>query len=261
MFSQQMAVQAPRTAVTVRCIVFVAMIVASLALVTGVIPAQASYYGSAVSPGKNVRACADTTSRCRVVTTTTSSARMQCWRDGGVATGRYRSARWFLLELSNGQEGFVHSSFVTRQVTVPNCGSLARVRAVDWALTQFGSWQTPEAYAAYVEPGPDREWSGDCLAFARIAYENAGLGGLTAPNAIEQWNRFQGSGLARSGTLPRYGDPVFTNIAPVGHVGLYIGGKSMIGTQGTDGSYLPVTIYSMYDKYPSYLGWARLATR
>lgn len=135
-------------------------------LVLSVQPARAaSYYASTIVPGNNVRACASTADPCQVLTTTTSTGRMQCWRDGGWANGRYNSNRWFLMELSNGQEGFVHSSFVTNQTSVPNCNALPRVLAADFALDQVKSKDSlaPAAYGPMCTAWPaltrsSREW-------------------------------------------------------------------------------------------------------
>ncbi|TDW98254.1 hypothetical protein [Kribbella sp. VKM Ac-2566] len=226
------------------------------------VPASAAYYASTITPGMRVRSCVNTASAaCGQVATTTSTGRMQCWRDGSWADGNYSSNRWFLMELSNGQEGFVHSSFVTNQVSVPNCDTLVRVRAADWALGQVGRVYAPTAdlRPEFVwAPGPTGEWSGDCAKLPYLAYLHAGMSYPLA-NAIDQWQAFKNAGKARYDRFPRYGDPVFTSIAPYGHTGLYVGGQSMVGTQGVDNKYLPVQVYSMIDRYPTYLGWARHA--
>jgi hypothetical protein len=47
---------------------------------------------------------------------------MRCWVDYQWATGNYRSPRWFWGQsYHNGYWGYVHSSYVQRQVTVPRC--------------------------------------------------------------------------------------------------------------------------------------------
>jgi hypothetical protein len=239
-----------------------------LGMLIGTVPtaSAASYYASAIAPGNNVRACADTVEPCRVLTTTTSTGRMQCWRDAGWATGRYSSNRWFLMELSNGQEGFVHSSFVTNQTSVPNCNSLARVLAADFALAQVKS-RSAYAPAEYGQgalggmdwnPGPNREWSGDCAKLPYIAYKRVGVS-YPLNHAIGQWTDLA-SRRGNNAYLPRYGDPVFFAIGTYGHTGLYIGGQSMVGTQSGDWAYKPVDIYPLFNNgYGTYLGWAKVS--
>ncbi len=237
---------------------------------TAAAPAPAAsaavYFGSTIAAGNNVRACADVTEPCRVLTTTTSTGRMQCWRDGGWATGRYSSNRWFLMELSNGQEGFVHSSFVTNQTSVPNCSSLARVLAADWALAQVKAravYAPPEYGQGSMggldwRPGPDREWSGDCAKLPYLAYRRVGVN-YPLNHAIGQWNDLA-SRRGSNAYLPRYGDPVFYSIGGFGHTGLYVGGQSIVATQAGDWAYKPVEIYPMFNNgYGTYLGWAKVS--
>ena len=212
-------------------------------------PARAAaYYSSTIVPGNNVRACASTA--CIWVATTTSTGRMQCWRDGGYAVGRYGSSRWFLMELNNAQEGYVHSSFVSYQTTVPHCSSLPRVVAADWALARVGQSDAPAPY---------NKWSGYCLAFVNMAYQSAGIYRLGAYSANEQWWALQAQQLTRTG-IPRYGDPVFTSASGYGHVFIYVGGRTGLGTNGAEGANQPVGFYDMYTKYPSYRGWAKIST-
>lgn len=98
------------------------------------------------------------------------------------------------------------------------------------------------------------------MAFVNHSYRIAGYTGLGAATAIGQWNSPPAGAIKMTGPLPRYGDPVFTNIPSVGHTAIYIGGTSMIGTQGVDGSRLPIEIYSLYNKYPTYQGYLKLGS-
>jgi len=154
------------------------------------------------------------------------------------------------MELNNGQEGYVHSSFVGSQVAVPNCSSLPRVLAADWALARIGNIDAPAPYY---------KWSGWCLGFVNMAYQSAGVYKLSAPSAIDQWRTLQSQGLTRGG-IPRYGDPAFTSASASGHVFVYIGGRYGVGTQGAAGANRPIGIYDMYNAYPSYLGWGRITS-
>ena len=51
-----------------------------------------------------------------------TSFRMTCWLWGQTFTGNYRSAKWFYgQEYSRGSWGYIHSSYVLNQITVPRC--------------------------------------------------------------------------------------------------------------------------------------------
>lgn len=217
--------------------------------------AEAAVYSTQLYSGSNVRAGAST--GYPVVTLTTGRARMQCWRDAQVVSG---SPRWFLVELDNGQEGFIHSTLTvpSTQTSSPNCNDLTRVRAADWALAQLGKTYDDTGRPVTWAPGPDREWSGDCLAFVNHSYRSAGFNGYGAPTAISQWRTPPAGTVRGTGPIPRYGDSVFTSASASGHTGIYIGGTSMIGTQGVDGSRLPIAIYSMTSRYPTYLGYLKV---
>ncbi len=242
----------------------------AFSLLAAPVPALAAdYYASTVTTTNiNVRPCVNTSDgKCAPVASSggATRARMTCYRDGSWATGRYSSNRWFLVELNTpgGPEGFVHSSFIINQTGVPECGTLARVRAVDWTLTQVAQTMAPAEYGQGTwgmdwRPGPNREWSGDCAKLPFIAYRRQGMNYPLA-NAIDQWNALPSKGYASSGYYPRYGDPVFWNIAsPYGHTALYIGGDKVVGTRGMDGDWRPVEIYPI-GAYGNYLGYARFA--
>ena len=245
---------------------------AAVACITFAMPARsasaatAPYYSSVVTTASvNMRPCVNLADpHCAPIGTTGAAtrARMTCWRDGSGVTGRYFTNRWFLVELNTpgGPEGFIHASYVTSQTSVPECGTLARVRAVDWALGQVGQPFAPAEYGQGVwgmdwAPGPNREWSGDCAKLPFIAYKRQGLNYPLA-DAIRQWKALPDKRVASTGYLPRFGDPVFWDIArPWGHTALSVGGNKVVGTRGVDGNRRPVEIYPISD-YSSYLGYA-----
>jgi hypothetical protein len=248
-------------------VVMLTTILLAVAGLSAVPTANAAEYYSSTLTGTNVnvRPCVNTaSSTCNPVATSGSATRvrMTCWRDGSSATGNYTSVRWFLAELNTagGPEGFIHSSFVTNQTEVPECGTLARVRAADWALGQVGQTRAPgEFNGMNWAPGPVGEWSGDCAKLVYLAYTRAGVGSYPLKNAIEQWNALPNKSAASRGYLPRYGDPVFWNIArPYGHTAIYVGGTRAVGTQGLDHDNLPVAIYDL-NRYANYLGYAKAA--
>jgi hypothetical protein len=216
-----------------------------------------------VAAGVNLRPCVDLSNgNCAPVGTTGNAGvtRMRCYRDGAWATGNYRSNRWFLLLLTDGREGYVHSSFVGNQVLTPNCSTLPYVRAADFAISQIGNLYAPSNLAGnYTDwsPGPFAEWSGDCAKLTHMSFYYGANTSYARGNAIDQYHFYKNSGIVYGG-LPRYGDPVFYNIAaPYGHTAIYIGGTTIVSTQGMDGDHRPVARRDI-NSFGNYLGWARV---
>jgi hypothetical protein len=201
-----------------------------------------------VTPNVNLRPCVDTGNpNCSPVGTSGSSGawKMRCWRDGSWATGNYRSNRWFLIVLNDGREGFVHSSFVGNQTATPNCNELPYVRAADWAIARIGQYTQPNGVG----------WSGYCATFTHNAFTQGAGVAYEPGNAIDQYWKYRNRGMIRGG-LPRFGDPVFYDIArPYGHTAIYIGGTTVVTTQGLEGANLPVARRDLYS-FSNYLGWA-----
>jgi hypothetical protein len=88
----------------------------------GAAPASAagSYIGSN-SGGAWVRTCASMSCFQKTWLTNGTPVTMQCWLDGqwvNPPNSDYGSARWFRI---SGYEGYVHSSLVERQTSVPHC--------------------------------------------------------------------------------------------------------------------------------------------
>lgn len=220
---------------------------------------------ASVSTGVNIRPCVDLSrSVCASVGTTGSTTvkAIRCYRDGSWATGAYASNRWFLVYLGDGREGYVHSSFVAGQYATPACTTLAYVRAADKALSYID--QVPDAAYAPADiatrytdwaPGPYAEWSGDCAKLTHSAYRYGAGVTFATGNAIDQYNSYRTAGKILGG-IPRYGAPVYYNIAaPYGHTAIYVGGTTIVTTQGFDNNRQPVIRKGLYD-YANYLGWA-----
>ncbi len=81
-------------------------------------PDHQSHTHSDYSDSVNVRSCADTGCGVTAVLYNDSGVYMQCYADGGSATGNYTSSRWFWVYYGSGS-GWVHSSLVDDQATVP----------------------------------------------------------------------------------------------------------------------------------------------
>lgn len=219
---------------------------------------------TAVTSGVNIRPCTNLgRSVCAPVGVTNGSgvAAMRCWRDESWATGAYSSNRWFLLYLTDGREGYVHSSFVSGQYGVPNCNSLAYVRAADRALTYYqqvyANRSLADAYGTGWRPGPHGEWSGDCAKLTHSAYAYGAGVGYYLHDAIQQYYYYRNARVIYGG-IPRYGAPVFYNTGDRwGHTALYIGGTTVISTQGYDHAAKPVERRDI-NSFRTYLGWARI---
>lgn len=90
-------------------------------------PAEASAAPASVissnSGGANLRECADSACRSFGYLRNGTTVYMQCWVDGGQATGNYSSPRWFsvLTPALGAAGGYVHSSLVANQIGVPHC--------------------------------------------------------------------------------------------------------------------------------------------
>ncbi len=222
-------------------------IAVALFLGIGVVAAPAAS-AATVTPNVSLRPCVNVSnSNCAPVGTTSGSGvyKIRCWRDGSWATGRYASNRWFLLSLSDGREGYVHSSFVGGQYSTPNCGELPYVRAADWAIARIGQVSQTNGVG----------WSGYCATFTHNAFTQGAGVSYVAADAINQYWAYRNRGMIHGG-WPRYGDPVFYNIAtPYGHTAIYIGGNMVVTTQGLEGANLPIARREL-NSFGSYLGWA-----
>jgi hypothetical protein len=245
------------------------LLIMCLMLVVTVLGIQAGTISSAsaatVTSGVNIRPCVNLANPvCNPVGTTSSTgvSTIRCWRDGSTATGAYTSNRWFLVYLADGREGYVHSSFVGGQYVTPNCSNLAYVRAADQALSYVGQVYANSTIASMYAasdwaPGPYGEWSGDCAKLTHSSYVYGAGVAYETGNAIVQYQKYRNKGQIYGG-LPRYGAPVFYNIAaPYGHTAIYVGGTTIVSTQGMDNARLQVARRDIYS-FGNYLGWARI---
>jgi hypothetical protein len=239
-----------------------AAVLTALLVAGGALVAQPASAATMNGSNVNLRACVNLGNPvCATPVGTTGNAgivKMRCWRDGSWVTGNYSSNRWFLVMLTDQREGYVHSSFVTNQQSVPECTTLSYVRAADFAIAQVGQSRASNAIASSYSasdwaPGPFGEWSGDCAKFTGSSYRSTGTG-YPSGNAISQYQQFRTAGKILQG-IPRYGSPVFYNITTYGHTAIYIGGTSIASTQKLDGADLPVAVQDI-NTYGNYLGYA-----
>ncbi len=117
--------------------------------------------------------------------------------------------------------------------------------APDYVANKYNDWV----------PGPYAEWSGDCAKLAHYGFAYAAGHPFATGDAIQMYQTYKNAGKIYGG-LPRYGDPVFYNIAaPYGHVAIYVGGTTIVSTQGMDNAYQPVARRDI-NSFGNYLGWA-----
>jgi len=95
----------------------------SPAFAAAVWPSHSSYTNSYYTSYSNVRTCASTACAVSAVLYNTSTVWMECYADGGWATGNYSSNRWFWVWYGSGG-GWVHSSLVFNQASVPRASSI-----------------------------------------------------------------------------------------------------------------------------------------
>jgi hypothetical protein len=185
--------------------------------------------------------------------------RMVCYKDEAQSfTGVYGSKRWFYVQVqASGWYGYVHSSFVQQQTPrTPNCDSKPDLVAAQWAATTYNQVEMNPSenvwnQAAW-QPGPFREWSGDCPKLVVRAWQYAGRS-VPGADARNIFTHYQRRGAIRQGTPPR-GAVVFWSRGSSGHTAVSLGNGYAIGTVGEDRERKPVGFYPTAT--PDYLGWA-----
>lgn len=168
------------------------------------------------------------------------NVRMNCWIDDSYVAG---SARWFYVTTSTGVKGFVHSSRVGKQETIPNCKDQRGVIAARRAAMQLGELK-PNEVEKLGNTNMDR-WSGWCYVFVRAAHVlSHGTSPLTtsAGTALGAYQEYDRRGLV-SKTLDAnaisVGSLVFWTNVPGGHAAIYVGNGFVASTQGGRSDYKP----------------------
>jgi hypothetical protein len=105
-----------------------AVIIAIAAPIIAASPAQAippDSYISSNSGGANMRTCPNTGCGSVAYLGNGTAVIMDCWVDAQSVSppqSNYTSARWFHVSLHyDNRNGYVHSSLVTKQTSVPHC--------------------------------------------------------------------------------------------------------------------------------------------
>lgn len=201
-----------------------------------VAPADAST-ASQIGSGKARRYCIDTAKPgCQSVGTwAAGSINMICWKDAPQsATGAYPSRRYFYATQGS-RKGWVHSSWVTRQKTVPNCSTHKGVSKASWAAARIGEVNASPTVAAYLGWQSDPRWSGGCAGFGRASFRfGYGADPRFAGNAYPKFRSYQSVGKARAMVAdPPVGSSLFWSApSPHGHEAVYLGNGVVATTWG-----------------------------
>ncbi len=223
------------------------------------VPSSGPYINSAAG----YRYCTNTAlAGCKVRGTIAqnAAATMHCWIDQSSVTERYTSARWFYVT-AGGVRGFVHSSRVERQASVPNCSTHTGISVSRWAAAQEGQTAAP-ALARTIDGGT-WNWSGWCYVFAATAYK-----------ATVAWTPITGTGSAKNAAIwyrdrgrlntdlthskINIGSIIFWTSGTYGHAAIYLGQGMVASTRG-DGvtagqTALPIAVTAM-STFGTPAGW------
>lgn len=188
---------------------------------------------------------------------------MYCYTDDSYAVGAYRSNRWFYVT-GGGKQGYVHSSRVNDQATVPNCSTNRGVRVSRWAATRVGVTGITGAERRRLGVS-ELYWTGNCALFARASHvmPSPSVEPRFRGNAIDMYRSYEAADLVQGGS-PRYaGSLVFypESVAPpYGHVAVYLGNGMVATTRGGVGDPPTMnTLSSVNFLGVSPLGWVRAA--
>lgn len=199
--------------------------------------------------------CVANTTACKTklgTLTKGTSVSMRCWYKGRTDVGTYSTDMWFLVRRSDNYEAFVHASRIPApgqpggQTNVGWCGNSIRVKAGLAAMARLGQvspsagdvkaggWTLTGPTSNGDAFGPYGDWAGDCVKFARTAYNAAGKP-LVRGNAWPVFNNYYSSDYAARGTdrMPLYGSLVGWNWSP-GHIAVAVGGSFVATTIGRD---------------------------
>lgn len=184
---------------------------------------------------------------------------MVCWIDDSWATGEYSSNRWFYVAAAP-KKGFIHSSKVTDQVSVPNCGTHGGVSSSRWAAMHIGQTRPSQAEASGLGIN-DNMWSGWCAAFVTGAYRYGfDVNPTFLGNARPRYYSYLNAGLMQpwSAADPFVGSLVFwPNVSsPYGHVAIYVGNGQVVSTQGMSDPSKPVARLSV-TTWGTPAGWVK----
>lgn len=164
--------------------------------------------------------------------------RMNCWRWGTETTGAYLSAKWFYVTtLNTSRKGYVHSSRVGSQTTVPECGTHRGIITLTWAAQHVGVRETTAAERQTI-PTNTKYWAGYCATFTRAAtLMGAHYAPRYAGDAKPRYYAYSSAGLVTRTGEPMVGAHVFwPNLSTYGHTAIYLGNGHVATTRGMPGA-------------------------
>ncbi len=175
---------------------------------------------------------------------TVSSGRavtMHCWVDGSRVTEAYSSPRWFFVTIPSlgNRKGYVHSSRVGSQASVPACSSQRGIAASTWASERVGVYDMSDAEWTAVDPSHtySRAWSGGCAGFVYLSFKHgAKVTPSTAGDAAARYEWYRSRGRVSTTGTPDVGSMIFwPNVSAWGHVATYVGNGMVATTVGYPG--------------------------
>lgn len=171
--------------------------------------------------------------------------KMHCWTDESTVTEAYQSNRWFYVTSRDGVRGFVHSSRIDKQTSVPNCSQHRGIAAARWAAAKVGS-TTPTTAEMSGNPTMDR-WSGWCYVFAFDAFKfstgaqpKSGYG--SAKNTFYAYQREGKVSSNLDHGAISIGSIVFWTSGTHGHAAIYVGQGHVATTRGDGSTKKPIEI-------------------
>lgn len=208
---------------------------------TSSVPGPSSSYPSLMKTSGKYRFCTNTALAGCVQRSTIAAGtglKMHCWIDDSTVTESYKSNRWFYVTSRDGVRGFVHSSRVEKQTSVPNCSQHRGIAASRWAAAKVGS-TTPTTAEKSGNPTMDR-WSGWCYVFAFDAFKfSTGVqpksGHGSAKNTFYAYQREGKVSTNLNHGSINIGSIVFWTSGTYGHAAIYVGQGQVATTRG-DGS-------------------------
>ena len=223
-------------------------------------PATAGAASPSLSGTANYRYCTNTSlPGCAAAGSIarSTSVTMHCWIDDSTATGAYKSPRWFYVTAGTGVRGFVHSSFVVNQSSVPHCGQHRGISAARWAAMQVGETR-PSTAEKGANSTMDR-WSGWCYVLAWDAHKlSTGAtpksGYKTAKNTFYAYRDAGRVTTNLNANSINIGAIVFWTSGTYGHAAIYVG-QGLVATTNGDGTSLAANSIRPMSYFGTPSGW------
>lgn len=171
---------------------------------------------------------------------------MHCWIDDSNATGAYASPRWFYVTAGS-TRGFVHSSRVADQASVPHCSTHRGISVARWAAMKEGVLSP----TAVEKRGEDAKyWGGWCYLFTADTYIfGAGATPITGKGSAKKtFEAYKANGKVSTDlrhNAINVGSMVFWTSGAYGHAAVYLGQGMVATTRGATNETKAIEIQPM----------------